>query len=198
MDAGLSPISTWVDVCNNALAKTHNNLIAALDEGSENQKYCSLFLPQAVIDVLDVFNFQSTVTDIELARDAERPVFGYEYMYPLPSDLLRIIKIFFDNDINTPAIEDYAVEGNYVKTNAEKVYLKYIAMPENPTQLLPYQIRAIISSLALKLCTPLVSDNELYQKCLIDYQKDVEQAKINDAHNTAHRKARVLWYDEER
>ena len=198
MGTGLSPISTWVDICNNALAKIHCGFIKSLDEGSANQAHCSLFLPQAVIEVLDQFDFQSVIRDVKLARELERPVFGYDFSYPLPTDFLRIKDIFFDNDIKAETQGDYALEGNVIKTNAREVYLKYLAMPEHPGQLMPYLIRAIISSLALKLCVPLVSDTRLYQKVLMDYQKDIEQAKINDAHNTASRQQRVQWYDEYR
>lgn len=193
MATGISSISTWVDVCNRALAKIGNVTISSLTEGSDAQKYCSLFLPEVIAETLDRFDHQATIKELELALDTETPLLDYAYQYKLPADFLRMIAVETDGD-------EYVVEGNYIKTDTNPVYIKYISMPETPVVLPPHIIRAITSELALKLAPPLTSDEALYARVDREASKAKKGSKITEASNKVqtgyYEEMGFNWYDE--
>ena len=189
---GLSTISSWVDICNRALSRLGTKTISSLTDGSPNQKYCSIFLLDAVSEVLDAFDYHAAVRQLQLARDATAPLYGYDYQYPLPSDFLRIKETETGGD-------SYTIESGKILTNAESVFVKYIYLPETPIGLSSYIIKAIVAALAVRLAEPLISKDELYQKIYRDYEKSMAMAEEKEANNkekySYENEIGFTWYD---
>lgn len=176
MATGITTISDWTDVCNRALAKIGKNSIESLTDGSPQQKQCVAFLSEAIIEILDTYSYQAPVKEIQLAMSVDTPLTTYAYQYPLPADLLRI------EEVNTNETS-FVIEGNNIKTDAEEVYLKYSAMPENPATMPQHIIRAISTNLALKICIPLIKDEVVYNRLEREMTKVLREARITESRN---------------
>ncbi len=193
MASGISPIRTWLDICNSALLSLGTETITSLTDGSTNQGYCSVFLPEVVSDVLDEFEYQAAKKRLQLAAIAETPLWDYDYKFPFPSDFLRLV------EVNTNGI-DYTVEGNAILTNAVDVFILYEAMPDLPTKLSTYIVNAITACLALKLIEPVCSDDSLYPKILTRYENAMKKAVVKESNNNQetelYDELGFTWYDE--
>jgi len=85
--------------------------------------------------------------------------FGYTYYAKLPSDLIRLVDLFRYEDQRDERTA-WVVEGGYVMSDYDTMYLKYIAKPTDTTELEPLCTNAVICNLALKLCTALQLDDD--------------------------------------
>ena len=193
MAKGISPIRTWLDVCNSALTSLATDTITSLTDGTENQGYCSIFLPEVVAEVLDEFNYQSAKKRLQLNAITDSPLWGYDYKFPFPSDFLRLV------EVETNGI-DYIVEGNAILTNAVDVFILYEAMPDSPLKLSTYIVNAITAGLALKLIEPISSDDSLYPKISSRYEKAMKKAVVKESNNNQDTELSeelgFTWYDE--
>ena len=84
--------------------------------------------------------------------------FGYDRYSQLPSDLIRLVDIFRSEDQRDERTS-WVVEGGYILSDYETLYMKYIAKPSSTTELEPLCTNALICNLAMKLCTSLQLDD---------------------------------------
>lgn len=159
--AEITYANSWVKVCNRALRRLGAQEIQALSEGSSTANLCSLYLGEAVGDIVECYDWNCLKKRVELAQLSDDPVNGYEYQYQLPSDFARLIEI--DNS----GLE-YSLEGNVLLTDADDdVYLTYIAYPTDSPQALP---ETLLTAISLHLCSllalPLTSNNSLYERLI--------------------------------
>jgi len=83
--------------------------------------------------------------------------FGYGSYSELPSDLIRLVDVFRDESMRDERTS-WVVEGGYILSDYDTLYMKYIAKPET-TELDPLCTNAVICNLAMKLCTALQLDD---------------------------------------
>jgi hypothetical protein len=181
---------SWVEVSNRALIALGQSKIQALDEGTQAANYCHLFLEEAVNHVASYHPWRATRTRLELARDATTPVSGYDYRYVLPVDFLSISRdelgpmVGTEND-NRGIL--WEIEGSYILTDAETIWIVYHRTPETPVGLPPAFVRAITYDLAARLCTILTSSTGLSTKIegnLAQALRDAVAADSSNAHDS--------------
>jgi len=152
---------TKIDVCNHALLKVGADTIASLDVASatdegtiQSAKLCNILYDQALEEVMRLYTWNCCTKRATPVRLAEVPAFGYDYMYQLPNDCMRVINVF---DSVQEYIDDvqWVIENNKILCNYNIIYLKYVAKPTNVGELDPLATRALICMLAIKLSTPM-------------------------------------------
>jgi hypothetical protein len=80
--------------------------------------------------------------------------FGYARFAKLPGNMVRLVDCFaYENQSDERTA--WVVEGGYVMSNYETLYLKYIARPVGTEELDPLCTNALITMLAIKLCPAL-------------------------------------------
>ena len=116
-------------VVNKALVKIAEAPIDSLDNPeSRSARTMKLLLPQAKRFVFRQHPWNCLRARAILVASADKPLFGFEYKYALPSDCLRPLAI--QNDAGTfvpfyeasyggtlPTDKQYVIEGKYVLTN---------------------------------------------------------------------------------
>jgi len=82
------------------------------ETGASTKQYilCERYYPKTRDEVLCSHPWNEAKVRAVLAREADSPLFGYNYKYALPDDSLRILSIGSD-------LYDWEVEGGYIKTN---------------------------------------------------------------------------------
>jgi len=166
---------TWVEVANLAIARIGKQPIASLTEGSTTSGYCNTYLGEVVAAVSALTDWNALKKRAALARLVDVPAYGFSYMYQLPNDFVRPVEVQADTDA------EYSIEGTAVLTDAEEVYVTYIANPLEPSSVPQYLIRLITASLAVRLTTPLVSSEAIVQRLASEYNDAVVVARREDA-----------------
>jgi len=168
--------ASWSQICNRALGRLGAESITNLDEGTMNSEFCLRFLPEAIEHILGQWDFKFARRRVQLALNAERPLFGWEYQFTLPADLIRIVEV-----VGQSELDPYQIENGMILANSDAIQLIYIARPDDPNQL-PQSIRKAISThLAYLLSTPLTSNEQLIALLMGESQRAIEQAKVEDA-----------------
>lgn len=83
-----------------------------------------------------------------LTRDTEAPAFGYAYRYKKPTELLRWLP--WDSD--DPYYFDGEEEGDFVLTDEEEVYVRFIAENISVEKWPPLFVDVLAHTLALEYC----------------------------------------------
>lgn len=174
--------ASWVEICNRALDRLGSDTIEDLSEGSDNANHCSRLLGKAIEAVLGDFDWHACRTRVELSPDATAPVYGWDHKYLLPADFVRLIEVENDG-------EEYSFEGDYILTDADEVYITYIARPDDDPSRLPGTLKnAIEAMLATLLAAPIHKSDQsvmLYQQEMAAYlmkakNEDTRRTRDND------------------
>lgn len=184
MNMSINYTASWTQICNSALARLGSEPIKDLTDTSNGAIFCNRFLPQAVEYVLGQWNFTFARRRQKLAMNAEEPLFGWNYQFNCPKDLIRLIEVIGGNN-KTPTQSElvpYQVENGMILTNSDSIYITYIARPDNPNQLSHSARNAISTHLAFLLSTPLTASEQLISFLAAESQRAIEQAKTEDAH----------------
>jgi hypothetical protein len=168
--------SSWTQICNRALGRLGAIEISDLSEGSQNASFCNTFLGDAIEEVLGQYDWSCCTKRTRLAPDTVKPEYGYAYRFPLPVDCIRIVQI--------KPNEPYALESGYILSDTHQLNLIYIERPKNPDTLHPSLRKAIHTTLAFLLTTPLTSSEQLAVRVANEAQQAIERAKIEDAQTT--------------
>lgn len=89
-------MASAVSICNLALARIGDSAnIASIDppEQSAQAQMCSIFYPMSVSACLEMFDWSFATRQVSVARLANAEPGGWKYVFPVPSDCLRLIRI---------------------------------------------------------------------------------------------------------
>jgi hypothetical protein len=127
----------------------------------------------------------------------QRPEFGYEWQFPLPTDFIRLVEVqgYVKNEDKPP----YVIEGGFILADTGSLQIVYIARPQDPARLISGLRRAIYTELAALIATALVSNEQLISLVLQQAARAVALAQIEDAQlNYDPFKDGIDWYEEAR
>ena len=172
-----------VGICNSALAKIGAARIVSLTEGSKNANVCAEQYDKLRDDLLrgHVWNF--AIRRVKLARLAEDPAFGFARAYQLPADWLRTVSVH-DTARADPAARQgvrYRIEGRRLLSDAEEVYLRYVARVADPNAMPPDFREALAALLGRELAVPLAQSVNLQQVLDEQFRRRLRRARSVDA-----------------
>jgi hypothetical protein len=192
--------ASWTQMCNRALGRLGAASVSDLSEGSKNAEFCNTFLTEALQEVLGQYDWSCCRKRVRLAPDVTRPAFGFLYRYVLPVNCIRIVSVYRGHD--DPAEGDaipYTVESGYILTDAGELELIYIERPEEPGMMSPAVRKAVSTTLAALLATPLTSSEQLAARVYGESAAALERAKTDDAQESWDgNEEGVPWYEEAR
>jgi len=110
-----------VQICNIALTRVGAARISSLSDDSENAALANLFYDYEYETVLGKYKWHCSTKRVRLAQDSTTPIYGYSYRYALPTSpkCLRVFSVY--------PTGEYKIEGNYLLTNSDEVYIRYAA-----------------------------------------------------------------------
>lgn len=167
-------MTSIVAVCNRALSKIGDELIImSLDDNTKPARYCKALYADTRDFVLRSYPWRFALKRYVLAPLKEKPLFGYEYQFSLPSDCLRVWKMTEG--------ERYQVEGQCLLMNQNVCRFIGIAKIEDATVFDPMFAEALALRLAAELAIPLTASVTLRDSLMKEYQQFVQQAKTASA-----------------
>lgn len=172
-------MASVVEICNSAILKIGGTRITALTDDSREAAVCNEQFGKIRDAELRKHTWNFAIKRKKLARLADAPAFGWTYQYQLPSDFIRVIALY-DNDDGLGAL-DCRIEGKMVLADVTDVWLRYVARVEDPNEFDVLFAEALAFRMAQELAVPIAGSNSLLQAMESGYRQAVTQARSVDS-----------------
>ena len=175
------------DICSQALLKVGADIIESLDTDSQSSEgtvesalLCNALFDQALHEVLRMYQWNTCTKRAIPDKLTEEPIFGYKGAFELPNDFVRLLQISDSADHWSDDIE-WVVEDGKILCDYDTIYLRYVAVPSDVSELDALATKALICNLAIKLAVPLQQDDQLAQRLTNElYQVILPEARSID------------------
>ena len=157
----------WLNIANAALSMVSSHLLQEMNDGTMEASYVETLLPVAVQDVYSNLDFNSISITEEVPRlDKDHPI--YRYRYAEPVNAVKIIKIR-----TIPDDMPWELSEGCICTDACRVIVKYVRLPDTPENMPPYARKLVIYRLASLLASPVSHDDNLASMLRSEYQNEL-------------------------
>jgi len=117
---------------------------------------------------------------------ATYPPYPWDYQYDLPSDFLRFAKTY-------PLHELFEIDGTMLKTDQTAVTINYIKQVTDPSDFDPLFVDALVLSLAIKLCLPLLHDKAMLDRLEAELPGVIARARLVNLKESKTRPTEPTW-----
>lgn len=176
---------------NYALAFLGQNLMDFPDEESVEGKALGFFYPYAMRDVMGAYPWSFSVLRTRLCC-AEAPLSGgYEYQFPLPEGLVRIVSV--NGEAWSPECAFARIEGDKLMANTDTVDLAYTADPGDIQEWDPNVAQLVGLKLADLACIRITDNAALQASLRQRYELETARIRNNETRNNVSGRGR--WSD---
>lgn len=141
-------------ICNNALQMVKvSKRISSLTQNTREANAFNDIFEEKRDQLLEMHAWNFAMKRQQLARESSDPVFGWQYQYALPNDLIRVVGVW-DNSDERGRIA-YRNEEGYIRTDASQVWIKYVYRVTNPQLMTPLFRQALARLLAANVAVAL-------------------------------------------
>ena len=163
-----------VEICNNALIKAGGAIINSIDDETKEARLCKASFNTSMRYVLRMHSWNCVTARATLSPLATTPDHEWSYAFAFPSDLLRFLKIY-QND-------EYRIERKKILANSDTLEIKYVFDPGEELSLLDVGCaEAVASYLAFNISYALTQDRILKERLFSEYVEILRQTKSVDA-----------------
>lgn len=167
-------MTSVVALCNRALAKIGDELIiASLDDGTKAARYCKALYADTRDFVLRSYPWRFALKRYVLAPLSEKPLFGFERQFAMPSDCLRVWR----TDEDAP----FQTEGGLILYDGPVLRFVGISRVEDPALFDPMFVEALALKIAAELAVPLTASVTLKKQLDDEFLSFVVQARTVSA-----------------
>lgn len=170
-------MATGVSICSNALlmlgAQTINDFQD--QQNLDRAKLCANLYPFQRDSILRGHPWNCCIKRIVLAPLAERPAFGYQSAFELPSDCLRVLEVGQGG-----AQIDYLVEGRTIQANAMALELRYVFRNEVEATWDSHLVELMTIAMASVLAYPITQSTSERDSRKAELTQFMRQAKAAD------------------
>tara|TARA_R110000803_G_scaffold101792_1_gene169812 strand:- start:237 stop:866 length:630 start_codon:yes stop_codon:yes gene_type:complete len=153
-------------IANLALSNLGEARIQSLTDNNSRARACNARIDAVISAILRMHVWNSALERQQLTNIGS-PVFGWNYMYQLPSDCIKVVEV--------NPVSKYQVEKKNILSNETTLYLLYVAQPTDINNLDVLLAEAIAMKLAVEIAETLTSKanlkNEMMQKFVIALQE---------------------------
>ena len=169
-------------ICNIALTHLGELKIDSVEEDNQRARLCKMRFDDVLVLVLKSHPWtcavkRATLTKLTTDAGDNKPVWGFDYMFQLPADFLRILQM---QDHTQP----YRIEMDtelVLVTSSSTAKIRYIHLPQNH-QTLSYDVANLVGiRLASELAEPLTSNVTLKQTLTQRYLIELAAARSVDS-----------------
>ena len=175
-----------VEICNAALSLIGEKQItnATLADDTEAERQCALLYPVVRDKILRAHPWNFAEKRVQLAALTETPAFEFNYYYQLPSDCLRVLRLY---DADVP----HRVEADRrLATDATPCKVIYTSKVTDPTEFDAGFTHAVIYQLASHLAMVLSDNKGLAGELRQAADMELKHAKMLDAQESYPYKSR--------
>ena len=166
-------MATSIQICNLALRSVGSSTITALTDDSEQARILSDIYTLIRDEVMEAHPWNFAIKRAELTAYDDTPEFDYDYMYVLPTDCLRVLRME-DKSV------EFKIEGGYLLTDETPAEILYIAKITDASMYNPRFYAALAARLASELAFPLANSKTLGEAKYKEYLLKLKKAKSVD------------------
>ncbi len=176
-----------IDIANLALDKLGQPSIVTFQDESKAARLTNRMYPLAKDYVFRMFPWRRLRTRALIAASTEVPAWGYQFEFPLPVDLLRLLDVAsgqltsFTNGSSTMQ-SGWELEGNSILTNVQgPLQIRYIKDSDDPAQWDRLMVHTIAAYMAKDMAEALTQDHKKKLFAVQDFEQITEQARHANA-----------------
>lgn len=176
-----------LDIVNLALVKVGSEPIRSFDDDLKEARLAKSFYAMVRDSELASYRWAFAVARADIAPEPDKPTFGFEFSYALPSDFLRLERIcdaLYHYDMRYYQVKSddvYVIEGNKILTSiGPTLKIVYTRRVSNASLFPPTFVTALADRLALTLCESLTQSNSKIEMLSQQYSADIRAAKRNN------------------
>lgn len=183
-------MTSEVSIVNRALNHLGATNISSLDEATKAGRHMNQIFATVRDDVFRAHPWNSLIRRLELGQETEKPAFGYNFQYALPTDpyCLRVLEFSngsqtypYDNMVDNSGGPVFVIEGRKLLTDETSVKIKYIARVTDPNEYDANLISTLAARLAQDACYSITGSTSLIQVMAAMYQDRLKEARFIDA-----------------
>jgi len=166
------------EICNLALSWLAGNRITSLSDDSEEGRLCSANYDPSRRAVLEEREWTFAVKRVQLTALAEPPLFGYTFLFLVPSDSLYNIGTYDPGhaNIRQPPQIEHVIEGQNILANKQAVNIKYVSDVENTKHFSPLFDQALAAHVAMNIAIPLTENQDQFVNMSALYENNLTKA----------------------
>lgn len=173
-------MASEIQICNLALSYLGQSPITNLmNPQNATEQLCALNYKPCRDAVLEAHNWTFAMARATLTTpDVTPPEWGLAYRFQLPTNLLRVVWAGRQQDENYYDTFDWQVEDDYLVTDANPVWIRYVKVIEDASKFSPLFVQALACRLAMDMCVSITENVALYERLV-----NMFAAKIGEAVN---------------
>jgi hypothetical protein len=179
-------MATRIEIINRALTKLGSDRLMSEADDNAASRAVEAIYDGTLETLLRSYRWSFAIKRAQLAQLTEEPVFGYQFMYQLPSDCIRIDVV--TNDVHLDWVDtqwesyrlpipQYQVEGRKILTDMDTVYIRYGARMPDPTTYDEAFTEAFACKLAVELCETIKQSTTKKQDAKEDFKDAISAAR---------------------
>jgi len=167
-------MTTKTEIINLALGILSANLISSPDDDSDEAKLSRLHYDTARDSILELQEWQFAIKRFIPAKDADQPLFGWEFQYTVPTDILRVLSCDRIGDIPANMIDptvltefdqiDWILEDDKILANVDVVHARGVRRVTETGKYSANFVYALSTRLAVLMALPLTQSNTIFDK----------------------------------
>lgn len=187
----MASVPSETSIANAALTLLGERLISSIDDNTKTAKLVNERYTPIREDLLRSHPWNFATQRVELGADATAPVWGFDFAYQMPSDLLRLLTV------ENPGKREYRVEGRRIVTDiSAPLQIEYTASITDP-QLMDVMFRqAFAGALAADIAESLTGTTSKVDQMLAIRDAKIRMARYPDGQETTPRQIESCeWLD---
>ena len=172
-------MASEVDICNIALSNLGEKPISARNDANQRARACDNRFDDVRDLVLRSHIWNCALKRAQLTSSATAPTWGYDYAFPKPAEMLRLITVAE----NTSGDNSYSfkIEGENIVTNSPTLYILYIERVTDTAKYDSLLVQAIALRLATEIAQDLTGKTELKNSLMHKYREVLSESRSADA-----------------
>lgn len=174
---------TAIEIINLALSDCGVDLIADINEDTAEGRQAKAKYGPIRDSVLESREWTFAKQRLLLAQDAVAPAFGYTYQYILPSNVIRVIRVYNNSGtINgrPDLVDDWVREGYRVLTDEASPIFAEVLLRVDEGAFSPGMVMALAARLTSAFAIPLTENRQLAKDFMDNYKALVTDAGAMD------------------
>lgn len=192
--------SSETSICNESLDLVGNKPIVSLADASAAGRACNRNYASIRDWLLAQYRWNFSITRENLSSDPDAPAFGFGFKHRLPSNCLKFIGIYDENEPQqnyTSSTIRYKNESGFILSDEDGALpVFFVRKITDPNEFDPLFHQALVTALAVRISRPVSADKADREAAVASFNALIKTARRENAIQTMPEEVRAeTWLD---